>query len=36
MLVANAVPHRNDVFIVDDTVRDDEGRIIGAKALAHV
>lgn len=36
MLVANAVPHRDDVFIVDDTVRDDEGRIIGAKALAHV
>lgn len=36
MLVAQAVPHRDDVFIVDDTVRDDEGRIVGAKALAHV
>ena len=36
MLVAQAVPHREDVFIVDDTVRDDEGRIVGAKALAHV
>lgn len=36
MLVAQAVPHRDDVFIVDDTVRDDKGRIVGAKALARV
>lgn len=36
MLIAQAVPHRDDVFIVDDTVRDQEGRIIGAKALAKV
>lgn len=36
MLVAQAVPDRDDVFIVDDAVRDDQGRIIGAKALAHV
>lgn len=36
MLVAQAVPDRDDVFIVDDTVRDDQGRIVGAKALAHV
>ena len=36
MLVAQAVPERLDVFIVDDTVRDDQGRIIGARALAHV
>ena len=35
-LVAQAVPDRRDVFIVDDAVRDDQGRIIGAKALAHV
>jgi len=35
-LVAQAVPDRQDVFIVDDTVRDDQGRIIGARALAHV
>ena len=35
-LVAQAVPDRQDVFIVDDAVRDDQGRIIGAKALAHV
>lgn len=35
-LTAQAVPHRPDVFIVDDTVRDEQGRIIGARALAHV
>jgi len=36
MLVAQAVPNRDDVYIVDDIVRDDQGRIVGAKALAHV
>lgn len=36
LLVAQAVPYRPDVFIVDDTVRDEQGRIIGARALAHV
>ena len=35
-LVAQAVPERQDVFIVDDSVRDEQGRIIGARALAHV
>ena len=35
-LVAQAVPDRPDVFIVDDAVRDEQGRIIGARALAHV
>ncbi|HHX27688.1 MAG TPA: hypothetical protein GX716_01620 [Firmicutes bacterium] len=35
-LVAQAVPNRPDVFIVDDVVRDPEGRIVGARALAHV
>ncbi len=35
-LVAQAVPHRNDVFVPDDTVRDEQGRIIGARALAKV
>ena len=35
-LVAQAVPDRQDVFIVDDVVRNDRGRIIGARALAHV
>jgi hypothetical protein len=35
-LVAQAIPDRKDVLIPDDSVRDNEGRIIGAKALAHV
>jgi hypothetical protein len=35
-LVAQAVSNRPDVFMVDDAVRDDQGRIIGARALAHV
>lgn len=36
-LVAQAVRwERDDVLIVDDTVRDDEGRIIGARALAEI
>ena len=35
-VVAQAVPNRPDVFIVDDAVRDEQGRIIGARALAHV
>jgi hypothetical protein len=35
-LVAQAVPDRQDVFIVDDAVRDDQGRIVGARALAHI
>jgi len=35
-LVAQAVPERQDVFIVDDVVRDEQGRIIGCRALAHV
>ncbi len=35
-VVAQAVPDRQDVFIVDDAVRDEQGRIIGARALAHV
>lgn len=35
-IVAQAVPDRPDVFVVDDAVRDEQGRIIGARALAHV
>lgn len=35
-LTAQAVPDRPDVFIVDDAVRDEQGRIIGCRALAHV
>jgi hypothetical protein len=35
-LVAQAVPDRQDVFIVDDAVRDEQGRIIGCRALAQI
>jgi hypothetical protein len=35
-LTAQAVPERKDVYITDDVVRDDQGRIIGCRALAHV
>jgi len=35
-VVAQAVPDRQDVFIVDDAVRDEQGRIIGCRALAHI
>lgn len=35
-LVAQACPERQDVFVVDDTVRDENGRIIGARAIAHI
>jgi len=34
MMVANACPDRNDLYIVNETVRDERGRIIGAKSLA--
>lgn len=36
VLVAQAVPDREDVFIPDDIVRDEQGRIIGCRALARV
>ena len=35
-ITAQAVPTRPDVFIVDDSVRDENGRIIGVRGLAHV
>jgi len=35
-LVAQAVPHRNDVFIPDDSVRDEQGRIIGCRSLGRI
>lgn len=35
-ITAQAVPERGDVFIVDDSVRDENGRIIGVRGLAHV
>lgn len=34
--VAQALPGRRDLYVVDDSVRDAEGRIIGARALAQV
>ncbi|MDP3939396.1 MAG: hypothetical protein Q8R92_14850 [Deltaproteobacteria bacterium] len=34
-LVAQAVPEREDLLMVDDAARDADGRIIGAKALAR-
>jgi hypothetical protein len=35
-IVAQALPERQDLLVPDDTVRDESGRIIGARALAHV
>lgn len=35
-ITAQAVRDRDDVFIVDDSVRDADGRIIGCRALARV
>lgn len=35
-LTAQAVPSRSDVFITDDAVRDNQGRVVGCRALAHV
>ena len=35
-ITAQAVPARPDVFIVDDSVRDENGRIIGVRGIAHV
>lgn len=35
-LVAGRVPDRHDVFIPNESVRDDKGRIIGCKSLGRV
>ena len=35
-IVAQALPERQDLLVPDDTVRDESGRIVGARALAHV
>lgn len=35
-MVAARVPGRNDVFIPNDSVRDDQGRIIGCRSLGRV
>lgn len=34
--VAEACPERDDLVIVDETIRDEKGEVIGAKALAKV
>jgi len=35
-IVAESNRHRSDLFIVDETVRDENGVIIGCKSLARV
>jgi len=35
-LVAGRVPDREDVFIPNESVRDEEGRIIGCRSLGHI
>ena len=35
-LVAGRVPHRTDVYIPNEAVRDDKGRIIGCKSLGQI
>jgi len=35
-IVANAFPNRNDLLIVDETIRDDKGVIIGCKSFAKI
>ena len=36
VLTAQAAPDRKDLYIVDELVRDDTGRILGCKALAQI
>ena len=35
-LVAQRVPDRTDVFIPAESVRDDQGRIVGCKSLGRI
>ena len=35
-LVAQALPGREDLLVPDDTVRDERGQIVGARALARI
>lgn len=35
-LTAQACPERPDVYITDDPVRDEAGRIIGCRGIAHL
>lgn len=34
-IVADAAPHRTDLYGVDDTARDEDGKIVGARALTR-
>lgn len=34
--VAEAAPERRDLYVVDDTVRDEQGRVVGARGLARI
>ena len=36
VLTAQAAPDRKDLYITDDLVRDDTGRILGCKVLAQI
>lgn len=35
-IIAEACPRRTDLYVPDETVRDEQGRIIGCRALAEV
>lgn len=35
-LVAGRVPEREDVFIPNESIRDEKGRIVGCKSIGHV
>jgi hypothetical protein len=35
-IVASRCPERDDVFIPNESVRDESGRIIGCKSLGHI
>jgi len=35
-VVAEAVQGRDDLYVVDDTVRDEQGRVVAARALAKI
>lgn len=36
VITAQAAPNRDDLYITDSLVRDDEGRILGCRALAQI
>lgn len=35
-IVAQRVPHRRDVFVPNESVRDEKGRIIGCRSLGRI